>query len=273
MTDNGDRWTAGDAYEAYMGRWSRAIARPFVEWLGVAAGGHWLEIGCGTGALTSTICALGEPAAVVACDQSSPFVAHARAHLSDARVSFVGSAADQLPERAAGFDAIVSGLVLNFVARPAELLAAMRARTRPGGSVAAYVWDYAGGMELLHHFWREAAALDPAAAALDESRRFGAWQPGHLASLFESAGLARIQGTALVVPTAFATFDDFWAPFLGGTGPAPSYVASLPPPQRDALAERLRARLVTVSDASIRLHARAFAVRGTRPLGGLGTPA
>jgi SAM-dependent methyltransferase len=261
----GDRWTVGGAYDGYMGRWSGLMARQFLEWLDVEPAGHWLEVGCGTGALTSSICALCEPASIVASDQSAPFVEHARAKLQDSRVSFVAAAADALPSRAGGFDAIVSGLVLNFVPEPGAALTAMRERVRPGGIVAAYLWDYSGGVELLHHFWQAAVAADSDAATLDESGRFGTWNPSYLISLLQAAGLVGIATATLTVPTTFASFDDYWTPFLGGVGPAPSYVASLSEPRRQLLAQRLRERLAPADDGSIRLQARAFAVRGVRP--------
>lgn len=248
-----------------MGRWSRLVAREFLEWLGAGPDGHWLELGCGTGALTSTICALGAPASVVACDESASFVDHARSRLTDPRVSCVAAAADALPRRPDGFDAIVSGLVLNFIPDPQAAVVAMRDRARPGGIVAAYVWDYSGGVELLHHFWTEAVASDADAAALDEARRFAAWRESHLVSLFRSAGLEAIESTTLAVPTTFSTFEDYWMPFLGGAGPAPSYLATLGQAQRDALARRLSARLPRAADDSIRLQARALAVRAVRP--------
>jgi ubiquinone/menaquinone biosynthesis C-methylase UbiE len=140
---SGDRWVTGAAYEAYMGRWSRQLARRFVKWLRPKPSAHWLEVGCGTGALTSTICELCEPASIVACDPSEPFIEHARSNLSDARVSFFVAEAEALPTRNGGFDAVVSGLVLNFLPDPGEAVASMRERLRPGGIIAACVWDYA----------------------------------------------------------------------------------------------------------------------------------
>lgn len=260
-----DSWALGDAYEAYMGRWSRLVAREFLHWLFPEPWSHWLEVGCGTGALTSTICHLAQPSSVVASDQSVSFVEHTRRNVTDPRVSPVAAAADALPRRTGGFDVIVSGLVLNFIPDPSAALGAMRERVRPGGSVAAYVWDYAGGIEFLRHFWEEAVSLDPGASAVDESRRFGAWQLTHLTSLFDAAGLAEVRAGTLTVPTTFANFEDYWRPFLGGTGPAPSYVLSLSPPDRQHLAERLKARLPCARDGSIRLEARALAVSGARP--------
>jgi SAM-dependent methyltransferase len=262
MTAPVDRWVAGDAYEAYMGRWSRPLARVFVEWLHPRRSANWLELGCGTGALTSAICELAEPASIVACDRSEQFIQHARTNLSDACASFIVAAADALPRRDGGFDAVVSGLVLNFLPDPGEAVASMRACLRPGGTVAAYVWDYTEGMELLRSFWDEAVASDPRAAAFDEGRRFPLCQRPALASLFEAAGLAHVETDALEIPTEFDTFDDYWAPFLRGTGPAPSYVASLDPPSRESLRERLRQRFHARSGGRIQLRARAWAVRG-----------
>jgi SAM-dependent methyltransferase len=261
-TAPGDRWVIGDAYEAYMGRWSRQLARGFVEWLGPKPSSHWLEIGCGTGALTSTICELCNPASIVACDPSEPFVEHARGNLSDARASFVVAGAEALPTRNGGFDVAVSGLALNFLSDPGQALASIRERLRPGGMVAAYVWDYADGMEFLRLFWDEAVASDPRAAALDEGDRFPLCRVSALASLFRVAGLADVKTDPLEIPTDFTNFDDFWTPFLRGTGPAPSYVASLDTLSRTSLRERLQRRLHAGSNERVQLRARAWAVRG-----------
>jgi SAM-dependent methyltransferase len=257
-----DGWTAGEAYEHYMGRWSRPLARAFVSWLAPTPGAHWLEVGCGTGALTSAVCDLADPASLVACDPSESFVGHAVKTVSDRRVSFAVAGAEDLPGSAAAFDWVVSGLVLNFVADPPRALGLMRDRLRPGGSVAAYVWDYGDGIQFLRCFWDEAVALDPAASALDEGRRFPLCRPEALHSLFAGAGLRHVAGGVLEVPTRFRDFQDFWTPFLRGTGPAPSYTASLSEGGRDRLRERLARRLRVEADGSIRLQARAWAIRG-----------
>jgi SAM-dependent methyltransferase len=245
-----------------MGRWSRALARLFLEWLRPPPSGHWLEVGCGTGALTAAICDLCEPASVVACDPSEPFIEHAQSTLPDACTFCVLPEVDALPGRDGGFDTVVSALVLNFMPEPERALGVMRARSRPGGTVAAYVWDYAHGPEFLRIFWEEAVALNPGAAALDESRRFGDWQEPALASLFRAAGLAQVETGMLEMTTGFADFEDYWRPFLGGSGPAPSYVASLDPARGELLRVRLARRLSSAGDGTIRLRARAFAVRG-----------
>jgi SAM-dependent methyltransferase len=262
MKTKGDAWAAGEAYEAYMGRWSRALAREFLTWLAPKPGAHWLDVGCGTGALTAAICECCAPASVLACDPSESFVVHARSQIADARVSFATAGAHELPAREGGFDWIVSSLVMNFVPEPERAVRAMRARLRPGGVVAACVWDYAEGMEFLRHFWDEVVAADPAAAAQDEGRRFPLCRPEALTGLFRAAGLGRVESGAMGIPTEFASFDDYWSPFLGGTGPAPAYVAALDPPRREALRARLAQRLGARAGGPIRLRARAWAVRG-----------
>ena len=258
----GDRWLAGDAYEAYMGRWSRRLARSFIDWLRPASEEHWLEVGCGTGALTSAICDACHPASIVACDPSEPFIEVARKNLVDTRATFVVGRADGLPHRGGGFDVAVSGLVFNFLPDAGQALTAVQERLRPGGTVAAYVWDYADGMEFLRIFWEEAAALNSAADAVDERRRFSLCQQSALAALFQNAGLAGVETASIEIPTDFASFDDYWSPFLWGTGPAPGYVASLDPAARAQLEQRLRKRLPTGDEGGIHLRARAWAARG-----------
>jgi SAM-dependent methyltransferase len=258
-------WAGGDRYEAYVGRWSRPVARRFVGSLPVPAGGRWLDVGCGTGALTETVLATAEPSAVLGVDPSPDFVAHAAVHVTDPRAAFREGSAQALPADAAAFDAVVSGLVLNFVPDPAGALDELRRVTRPGGIVGAYVWDYADGMQLMRHFWDAAAERDPVARDLDEGMRFPLCRPGPLRDLFTGAGLEDVVVEEIVVPTVFADFDDYWSPFLGGTGPAPAYAMSLSEPDRAALREMLRTRLPVQRDGAIALTARAWAVRGRSP--------
>lgn len=267
MTDTpGDRWASGNAYESYMGRWSRVLARVFLQWLQPAPALHWLDVGCGTGALTTAIAETCKPASLAGCDPSPAFIEHARATLGNAASFSVIPSAEQLPARSGGFDVIVSGLVLNFVPDPVRTLSAMRERAARGGTIAAYVWDYAG-MELLTHFWEEVTSLDAKAAASDESRRFASWQLSSLGKHFAAAGLERIERITLEMPIELANFDDYWQPFLAGTGPAPSYVAALDAEHREQLRARLQRRLPTDADGRIRLRGRALAVRALAPRG------
>ena len=259
-----DVWASGEDYEPYVGRWSRLVTRDFLAWLRIPPGLRWLDVGCGTGALSSAIIALAEPRELAGLDPAAGFVVYARAHLTDDRARFAVGDARDIPFASGAFDAVVSGLMLNFVPQPLDAVVEMARVARPGGVVAAYVWDYAGEMQLMRHFWDAVMALDPAAAHLDEGRRFPLCQPEPLAELYRAAGLHAVDVCAIDVPTHFRDFDDFWEPFLGGQGPAPGYVLSLDEEPRDRLRERLRATLPTESDGTIQLIARAWGVRGER---------
>jgi SAM-dependent methyltransferase len=261
----GALWASAEAYEPYVGRWSRVVGRELLAWLGVPAGARWLDVGCGTGALSQTILQSASPASVHGIDASRRYVDFARQHTADARASFEHGDAQALPVDGDDFDAVVSGLMLNFVAQPAQAVAEMARAARPGGVVAAYVWDYAGRMQFMRHFWNAAAALDPAAVALDEGRHCPLCGPGPLAELFEHAGLAAVEVAPIDIWTAFTDFDDYWLPFLGGHAPAPAYAMSLSEARRAALRDRLRASLPLAVDGSVPLMARAWAVRGTKP--------
>jgi SAM-dependent methyltransferase len=259
-----DVWASGAAYEPYVGRWSRLVAAELMTWLGAGPGRTWLDVGCGTGALTRTILE-SSPAQVIALDASHGFASFARATIDDPRAAFAVADARAIPCASGIADVTVSGLVLNFVPQPEAAVREMARVTRSGGTVAVYVWDYAAGMQMMRLFWDAAAALDPAAAALDEGRRFPICHPSALAELWREAGLSDIETRALDIPTRFASFDDFWNPFLGGQGPAPSYVAKLDAGARGRLRELLRGQFP--SEGPIALTARAWALRGTRRVG------
>lgn len=258
-----DVWAAGESDEPYIGRWSRRVAPPFLAWLAVPAGADWLDVGCGTGALTQAIVEHTRPRSVTAVDPSPGFLEYARAHVSGP-VRFEVGDARALPAATASVDAAVSGLVLNFVPEPARAVGEMRRVVRPGGTVAAYVWDYAEGMALIRLFRDAAVALDPSAADLDEGRRFPLCRPEPLADLFAGAGLEAVEVRPIEVATDFRDFDDYWSPFLLGQGPAPTYAVSLDEGRRAALRDRLRARPPVAADGTIHLTARAWAVRGRR---------
>jgi SAM-dependent methyltransferase len=257
-----DIWAVGHAYEAYVGRWSRRVAAEFLPWLGVPAERRWLDVGCGTGALTATVLAMTDPSEVTGVDPAEPFLAHARARIADRRATFLVGDARSLPLPDGGFNAVVSGLALNFVPEPGRAAGEFARVTVAGGVAAAYVWDYAEGMAMMRYFWDAATAVDPAAAGFDERRRFPLCRPEPLGELWAEAGLDKVTVEPIEIPTVFGDFDDYWTPFLGGQGPAPGYLMSLPEDQRRALHDVLRDRLPVAADGSIPLTARAWAVRG-----------
>lgn len=252
-------WASGDAYEPYVGRWSRLVATEFVRWLAVPPGRRWVDVGCGTGALTSTILRDAAPSSVVGVEPSEAFAAYAAAHVPDAEFHVAGATALPLADESA--DVLVSGLVLNFVPDHAAAVAEARRVVRAGGVAAAYVWDYADGMQLMRHFWDVAGELDPAVRAVDEAALFPICDPGALGALWGTA-FADVEVTGITVPTVFRDFDDYWTPFLAGGAPAPAYAVSLEADRQVALREALRARLAVDADGSIPLTARAWAVRG-----------
>ncbi len=259
-----DRWESGRQYESYMGRWSREVAVEFLRWISAPEGSAWLDLGCGTGVLSSLILEQTSPSEVLAIDPSEGFIAFAKEQIVDPRINFRVGNALSLPSPSEALDVVVSGLVLNFLPDVGASPNEMRRVTRAHGMVAGYVWDYAGGMGMLRHFWDAAAALDPAAGELDEGNRFPLCDPDRLEGAFSGAGLRDVEVRAIDVATVFESFDDYWEPFFSGVGPAPGYVSSLDQGMQSNLENRLRAALPVEADGSIELAARAFAVRGAR---------
>ena len=257
-----DTWASGELYEPYVGRWSRRVAAEFLDWLSVPINGRWLDVGCGTGALSETILHNVSPKTVIGIDHSQAYINFIRQKITDNRMTFNVGSAESLEFSDGIFDAAVSGLVLNFVPHPDKAVAEMRRVTVSGGVVATYLWDYAGKMELMRYFWDAAISLDRTALELDEGRRFPLCQPQPLKQLFTSAGLRNVEVRAIDIDTIFSSFDDYWFPFLGGQGPAPSYALSLTQEKRNELREHIRNRLPIAEDGSIRLTARAWGVRG-----------
>ncbi len=255
-------WGGGDAYERYMGRWSRKVAPLFAAWVGASPGAAWIDIGCGTGVLTSAVLGACEPSRVIGIDSAAAFLKTAEARIADSRVSFKQGDAQAIPEGDEAFDVVVSGLVLNFVPDKDAAVREMVRVARPGGTVALYVWDYAGQMQVMRTFFDVATALDPGASEFDDGVRAPVCRPGPLAELFARAGLAEVEVRAIDIPTAFESFDDYWTPFLGGTGSAPKYCISLDEVAREQLREGVRRRLPTGPDGEILLAARAWAAKG-----------
>jgi len=259
-TQISDRWERGDPYEQYVGRWSRRVAPLFLAWLKIPAQRRWLDVGCGTGALSAAILDNCSPMSVVGVEPSEGFLEKAKEQLG-ARVLLRRGSAAEIPLEDRSVDVAVSGFVLNFVPDALAAVREMARVTTDGGTIAAYVWDYAGRMEMMRHFWDAAIDLNPDAAKLDEGARFPLCRPEALTELFASAGLGGTEVTAIDIATSFATFEDYWRPFLGGQGPAPAYAMALEETARTRLRDRLRERIPLQADGSISLSARAWAVR------------
>lgn len=259
-----EAWVSGNSYEPYVGRWSRLVAQEFLRWLALPEGSQWLDVGCGTGALSQTILDTTNPRKLKGIDRSEDFVDFVRSAVDDPRAEFRVGNAQSLPVDSDSYDAAVSGLVLNFVPKPHQMIAEMMRAVCKGGVVALYVWDYAGKMQMMRHFWNAAAALDPGARELDEGRRFPICNPRVLMELFQAVGLSEIQTAPIDISTDFKNFDDYWFPFLGGQGPAPGYAMSLSDERRAQLRKRIYDSLPFALDGSIPLVARAWAIRGVK---------
>jgi SAM-dependent methyltransferase len=223
-----------------MGRWSRQIATRYLDWLGAPKDAAWLDLGCGTGALTQTILAKSAPRSVVGIDLSEGFVNHVRAATGDARARFEVGDAQKLPLPDASVEVAASALAINFVPDRDQALREMKRVTRPGGLISFYVWDYpGGGMGFMTAFWRAAIALDPKATELGEGRRFPFCTAQGLTALCADAGWPTSTVAQIEIEARFASFEDYWQPFTLGAGPAPGYCVSLPEDKRAALKARL----------------------------------
>jgi len=257
-------FSSADAYERYMGRWSRLVAPALIEHAGVHDGDAVLDVGSGTGELARALLDATPTGSIVGIDPSSDYVAHARTASAD-RIRFEVGDARRLPFPDAAFDRSLSLFAVNFIPDPARAVTEMIRVTRPGGVVAAAVWDYADGMEMLRAFWDEAVALDPSVEPRDEAH-LPLCRRGQLAELWSRQGLERVQEVPLTAALRFASFDDYWAPFLLGQGPAGAYVAAATKEHQVALERRVRARLLGDGrDRAFDLRGRAWAVRGTVP--------
>jgi len=263
MQSKNDSWSSGDSYERFMGRWSTLIARKFLDWLAIPPNMTWLDIGCGTGSLTKLILETSKPKEVIAIDSSSEFISHAQHLITDPIARFQTGLAQSLELGSNSIDAVASGIMLNFVPQPETAIAEMIRVTKPGGLIGIFVWDYADGMEMLRYFWDAAVELDPLAKEYDEGIRFPLCHKGQLELMVKNAGLKHVEAMPIEVTTVFQNFDDYWTPFLGNVGPAPSYNMSLNQQGRLNLENKLRKTLPIDNDGSISLMARAWAVKGT----------
>jgi SAM-dependent methyltransferase/predicted enzyme related to lactoylglutathione lyase len=249
------------AYDAHVGRYGPELAQELLAFAGVVDGDRVLDVGCGTGLLTAEMAAVVGGERVCAVDPSEPFVDACRRRVPAADVRL--AAAEDLPFADAGFDRVLSQLVVNFMVDARAGVREMRRVTRPGGTVAACVWDYGGEMTLLRTFWEAAAALDDAAAPLAEATSMPHCERDSLVPLWAEAGLEDIRSTELRPSVRYAGFDELWAPLTTGVAPSGAYTVSLDEEHREALRQELFRRLGSPAGPFV-LSARAWAVAGRR---------
>jgi len=260
-----DKWTSGADYDQWMGRWSRLLAQEFLKWLQIPAGLRWIDVCCGSGVLSEAIAELNAPASIVGADISAEQINFASQHRARANVTFETADAMNLPFPDGRFDVAVCGLGLNYIPDPGRGLGEFCRVTRPGGTIAVYLWDYANGARFLREFWDAAISIDSEAATFDQARRFPICTPEGLHGLFQQGKLKDLRVHALEIVTSFTSFDDYWEPLLTGQGSAPNYLATRDKKIQAAIRERLRAALPASAPGAIELPARAWAVLGRRP--------
>lgn len=251
---------AADTYDRFVGRYAPALARKLVAYAGVQAGDTALDVGCGPGALTTELATLLGAAQVFAAEPSEPFANAARSRLPEVRIEI---APESLPFEDASFDRVLAQLVVNFLKDAPAGLSEMRRACRPGGSISAAVWDYGGGMTMLRRFWDAVIETDPEAYGRHEGRMHYS-TPEELAALWEETGLVDVRTTSVEVTASYENFDDLWAPFEKGVGPAGSYTITLDPPAREALRTRYR-QILNVGSDPFTLTAKAWLTTGTLP--------
>lgn len=257
-------FSMSESYERFMGRWSTLLAPAFVRFADVREGARVLDVGTGTGSLAVAAEQAGARE-VVGVDPSEGFIGYAKQRSKSPRMTFEVGDAQALRYPDASFDRTMALLVMNFIPDHVKAISQMRRVTRPGGVVAACVWDYDAGMEMLRFFWDEVLALDPAMAPKDE-RNMKLSHRGELAALWKRAGLANVREEPLSIEQAFSSFDDYWGSFLKGAGPGGAYVVSLPEARRRELEARMKKRLLGGrEDGAFVLKARAWCVRGDAP--------
>ena len=255
----------GEGYELVMGRWSRKLTVPFLSFAGPIEGTKVLDVGCGTGSLTNLLAA--QPALQMICglDYAPAYIEHAKTRNQDPRVAFRVGDAGALPFGDGEFDATLSLLMLHFVPDAHRAIAEMRRVTRPGGTVAATVWDARGGFVANRLFFDTAAALSPAAnqrRARNYTRPMT--RPGELTAAWHRAGLTGVQAAELPIRMEFASFEDYWGPYTGRDGPAAEYVATLSEAERHRLRDAINAAYLDGEEDGPRSFvAVAWAVKGT----------
>jgi SAM-dependent methyltransferase len=263
LTGTKENWDNIQGYEMYVGRWSRALSLDFVHWLNACAALKWMEIGCGTGALTQAIAETYDPSSLLALDKSEAYLTKARENGKLSKVSFLRVDLDSfLPE--GEFDNITSGLVLNFLPHTEKTLRSLMSNLRNGGQLSAFVWDYGGHYQPMRHFWDAAKEVSAVAKDFDTGIKFEICRKEKLISLFESLGLTHVEFTNLERIAMFQNFDDYWLPIASAQGSVTEFISILTEKEKDNLKETIRRRLPIALNGEIKLIINALAVKGVK---------
>ncbi|MFW9930100.1 MAG: class I SAM-dependent methyltransferase [Candidatus Thorarchaeota archaeon] len=259
-----NNWNNTALYNEFMGKWSKLVAQQFISWLGTdhtIFRKSWIDIGCGTGALTFEIVKLTNPIRVIGIDPSLNYLPKIK-HLPN--VSFEVGSSTQIPAMTESFDFVVSGLALNFMSDIDASLKEMLRVLKSNGILALYVWDYSEQMEFLRIFWDTAMEIKSEAKFLDEGGIFPICKKSALLKLFTNNHLKAIDIKEIIIETNFINFDSYWNPFLGGQGPAGSFLLSLNESEKNLLRRKLISKISKANDEPIKLKARSFAIQGIK---------
>jgi SAM-dependent methyltransferase len=256
--------TDGASYEVFLGRWTRRLAQPLLDFAGFPTAGRLLDVGCGTGSMAHAMAARWPARSVIGIDIAPPYIAFAQSQAGLTNLHFEVADAARLPYTDASFGGVAAQLVLNFVPDPVATLQEIQRVTVPGCPVVAAVWDFRGGLVYQRIFWDTAAGIDPGAVVTRDQLFSGPLTlPEGLPQLFKTARLDRVEGTSITIRMDYANFDDYWQPLCGGQGPVGTYLVGLDPDLRAHIEEAVaRAYRSGAPDGPRSLTATAWAVRG-----------
>lgn len=263
LTATHERWDDTDGYEMYVGRWSKLISASFIDWLNPTSKLRWLEIGCGTGALTKTINEKCQPAYLLAVDKSDSYLKAARENVGSGNISFLSADLSSHP-LSEEFDHITSGLVLNFIPQVQEMLKGLMNNLKNGGQMSSFVWDYGGHYQPMRHFWEAAKEVAKGVEKYDAGIKFDLCKKENLTQLFKTIGLTDVQFTAIEHIATFRDFDDYWLPIASAQGSVTEFISTLTDAQKSDLKAIIKQRLPIAFNGEIKLIISALAVKGIK---------
>jgi SAM-dependent methyltransferase len=263
LTGTTEKWDNTQGYEMYVGRWSSLLSIDFVNWLNARSNLKWLEIGCGTGALTKAIAEKCTPSYLLAIDKSDSYIEKAKENVNSGNVSFLNIDINSCPLNEK-FHYITSGLVLNFVPKFGDMLRKLMNNLEPGGEISSFVWDYGGHYQPMRHFWNAACEIIPGSEKFDAGRNFDICTKENLIRLFEGIGLNDIQFTTIERIATFQNFDDYWLPIISAQGSVTEFISTLKEAEKEKLKEHLKRKLPIAFNGEIKLVISVLAAKGRK---------